>query len=199
MAEFNLKDNRFPIASKEFILPLAISTINPARFFLPKNTDFADTEVSRSSLGTPVLSNLVFSGGNYEIDGKIVEFQGIQLDTVIIAVSQAKRVIKTPVQGKNGTIKEYVSDGDYMVTVNGVMTTRITDKYPSDEVEAFIKLMKVPEALEFASEFVDRFGSFNLVVEDYSLPQVEGMRNSQPFTISMVTDNTIELQLREEE
>lgn len=197
--EFKLNDNKLPRATKEFILPLAIATINPAKYFLPKNTDQADAEVGQSYLGTPVLSNIVFASGSYEQDGKTIDFGGIQLDTVIMAITQTKKVIKTAVQGFNGTVKEYVSDGDYSVTINGVMTTRITDKYPAFEVEAFLALMKVPEALEFTSEFIDRFGSFNLVVESYSLPQTEGFRNSQAFTIQMVTDRTIELQLLEEE
>ncbi len=80
-----------------------------------------------------------------------------------------------------------------------MITSNVPDQYPADAVRIMAELFKVPEALSFTSEFIDRFGSFNAVITDYDFPQNEGNRDSQEFSFTMLTDDPIELQLNEEE
>ena len=87
------------------------------RFHEPQKPASAD-------LGTPVFSNIVFEPGSFiPLDGgDPISYQGIDLDTVLITVSQGKNIITTNIQGKSGTVKEYVSDSDFIINVQGVLT-----------------------------------------------------------------------------
>ena len=187
MANFNFifEDNQIEVRSDvDFVFPDALE---------------GDPEVARSYLGTPVLSNIVFRPGSYERNGQVINFDGLTINTVLITANQSKNIVTTPVNGRNGTVKEYISDGDYVITLNGAIVNETGgDAYPRDDVQRLIELLKVPEALQFTAEFLDLLGSFDLVVTGYDIPQTQGQRNLQLFTINCLSDNPIELQLNEE-
>jgi hypothetical protein len=48
-----------------------------------------------------------------------ITVDGVQIDVI---VSMKKNIVMTPVQGKNGSFKEYISDGDFEVTISGRLT-----------------------------------------------------------------------------
>lgn len=201
MANFLLNIRVLPTSGNPipFFFPnSAPSTGSPNKFTFSEQGD-SDQPVAKSQLGTNVYSNLVFNSGSYIRDGKTTAFNGIQLDTVIINVAQTKNIISTATQGRNGTVKEYISDGDYVIQVSGVLTSLVPNQYPAESVRLLTELFKVPEALEFTSEFLDRLGSFNGVITNYTIAQSEGSRNIQPFSFTMLSDSPIELQLNEEE
>ena len=157
-----------------------------------------DPVIITSYLGTPVLSNIVFAAGSYERDGEIINFDGLTINTVLMTITQTKNIVKTPMQGRDGTVKEFISLGDYVIGLNGALVNEDGEAYPAEQVNALIELMKVPESLEFTSEFIDRFGSFELTIEAWDIPQKQGERSQQQFSIKAVSDNPIELQLNEE-
>ena len=49
------------------------------------------------------------------------------------------------------------------------------------------------DAIKINSEFLDLFDIDSLVVENYSLPQEEGVRNQQRFTVSLLSEDPVEL------
>ena len=65
-----------------------------------------------SMLGTPVFADMILQNDS---KGSLK----LQLLWVLLEVTQTKIIIKTPVQGRNGTVKEYISDGDYIVNIRG--------------------------------------------------------------------------------
>ena len=65
----------------------------------------------RSALGTPVQSNIIIQGGSYTtFEGIVQTWQTMRFDAVLIAVSQAKKIVKTEIAGRNGTVKEYIGE-----------------------------------------------------------------------------------------
>lgn len=167
--------------------------------------DVSDAGIEQSDqqsyLNTNVFSNLIFepdpstgqTGTFTDIDGNDQSFQGLRIDTVLFQIAQSKNIVKTAIQGFNGTVKEYTSDGDFEITVAGSIVGENPNEYPEPDVQKFIKLMGIPEPLEITSEFLGYFGITNVVVESYSLQQNAGFRNVQPFTIRMLSDRPIEL------
>jgi hypothetical protein len=167
--------------------------------------DVGDASIEQSDqqsyLNTAVFSNLIFepdpstgSTGTFtDIDGIDQSFSGLRIDTVLFQVAQSKNIVKTAVQGFNGTVKEYTSDGDFEITVAGSIVGQNPNEYPENDVQKFIKLMSIPEPLEITSEFLGIFGITNVVVESFGLQQSAGFRNVQPFTIRMLSDRPIEL------
>lgn len=160
--------------------------------------DIEDETIKVSSLGTPIVSNLVFADGSYTINNQTVNFEGIELDNVLVTINQSKNVVTTPVQGRNGTVKEFISDGDYIIKVTGYLFNDNDDTPPNRQIRILNEIFKAPISLSFRSEFLDKFGSFDLTITDYSFPQEAGFRNRQAFEFSALSDNPIELQLNAE-
>jgi len=154
---------------------------------------------SRVSLfGTPVYSNLEIKPFNYEsLEGEQISISnGIIIDTVIFNVTQTKNIVKTPISGRNGTVKEYVSDGDFQIEISGAIVSP-GQTYPETEVNELIEILKAPIAIpsdSLISEYLNWFGIHSIVVESYDFPQTEGTRNQQEFRISAISDIPIELE-----
>lgn len=161
--------------------------------------EYVTDEASRTSyFGTPVFSNLEIKPFNYEtLDGQQVQISnGIIIDTVLITVTQTKNIIKTPIQGRNGTVKEYISDGDYQIDISGAIVSP-NSTYPETDVNELIEILKAPIPIpsdSLISEYLNWFGIHSIVIESYDLPQTEGTRNQQEFRISAVSDIAIELE-----
>ena len=112
-------------------------------FVFEGSNDVGDPTDQVSYLGTPVFSNLIFepnpvsgkTGTFTDIDGNDQTFEGLRIDTVLFQVQRAKNIVKTAVQGKNGTRKEYTSDGDFEVTINGAIMSENPNTYPELDVK----------------------------------------------------------------
>ena len=158
-----------------------------------------------SYLGTPVFSNLEIKGGQYlDNDGETVIFDGIRLDTCLLEVSVDKNIIRTPIDGRDGTVKQFINLGDYVINVQGIIigTTEavnggfeVTDtgRVPEEEIRKLNEIFKVPQELEIVSEFLDFFDISTVVIEGGSFGQREGFRDSVYFGFSMLSDRPIEL------
>jgi len=164
----------------------------------PFNSDTADKQ---SLLNTPVYDSIIFgelNGTNIykDINGTEFSFKPLQIDLAIITISQTKNIVTTAIQGKNGTIKEFIADGDYQISISGIIW--INDNiYPEDDVQTLINILKIPQSIKIFSNFVNMFGISEIVITDYSLPQQEGLRNQQAFTINAISDAPINLEVIE--
>jgi hypothetical protein len=159
-----------------------------------------------SYLGTPIFSNLQFKPGEYtDKKGNIVKYGNIanpdqiegdvfEINTVLIDVTQQKQIIKTNIQGVAGTVKEYISKGDYQLTIRGALVDQNGQRYPEEQVQQLKEYLEVETALEVASRFLDDiFDIQNIVIESFAFPQLEGTQNVQLFEVSAVSDDPIEL------
>ena len=178
-----------------------------------RNDQFQDFEFNEdepdaiSYLGTPIFDQLTIQGGQFNELGNVIgppqPLDQLIIPTVIIEVSQSKNIITTAIQGRNGTVKEFVSDGDFSITLTGIITGRnegnkvidIGNVYPDDDVKKLITICKVPDVLTLTSKFLnDVFGINEVVITDYNIPQREASRDMQPFQISMLSDISIDLE-----
>jgi hypothetical protein len=159
------------------------------------NEDIPDKQ---SLLNTPIYDTIIFGNidgtNQYEdINGDVFSFKPLQIDVAIVTISQTKNVVTTAIQGKNGTIKEFISDGDYQITIDGIIW--IDDNiYPEDDVQTLINICKIPQSITIFSRFVNMFGVSEIVITDYSFPQQIGIRNQQSFTINAISDAPINLE-----
>ena len=182
-----------------------------------------EVAVSQSQLGTPVSDEVRINGGEYfelrDIKKEnAIPFEGVLLQTVLLEATQTKNIITTAIQGRNGTVKEFISDGDLAVTMTGLLVgetqfnvdpktgkeldatiNQTGNVYPNIDMGRLITICKIPASIEIISDFLSRFtDSENLdqryVITDYSFAQREGTRNLQPFQISMLSDVAIDLE-----
>lgn len=165
-----------------------------------KYEDFSPSELKELE-NRPWLTTLKIKG-----DAGAFEFSEI-----IITITQERNIVTTPLQGRDGTIKEYISDGDYTITLdaailplNGVeqddeSTFAIAENhYPDEEVKKLHRLLLEKKALEVQSDFLTLFGISSAVVKSYSLQQ-ETHSNRQSLQIQMLSDLPYEIKTIQED
>lgn len=165
---------------------------------VPEGSEIADGNNITSYLGTPVFSNLEFVGGSYKnLQGEQISYDDLRVDTVLFNVNQSRNIVTTQIQGRNGTIKEYISDGDFDIQINGILVNPDGNKYPTEDVQTLMDILKAQSTIGVASQFLnDVFGVTDVVVTSYSFPQPEGFQNMQPFSINCLSNDPIELQIK---
>lgn len=158
-----------------------------------------------SYLGTPVFSNLEIPAGQYKNNkGEIIQFDGIRIDTVLFDVSISKNIVKTAINGRDGTVKQFISMGDYEINAQGIIigasdannggfSVSETNRVPESEIRKFNEIIQVPQEIEVISEFLDFFDISTVVFEGANVGQREGFRDSVFFSFGMLSDTPIEL------
>lgn len=157
-----------------------------------------DSEV-KSILGTPVVMPVSIAGGAYasrQPNGEVVQVEYPSLlmpPTTIMELSRKKRIVKTHVNGaQTGTVKEYIGADDYEVRMTGVIVSQ-DDYMPVDYIQDWVRVMEAPVALDVTAELLQWFGIFRIVVEDYTLAQVEGYQNLVAYQLRAVSDAPVEI------
>jgi hypothetical protein len=161
----------------------------------PLNTRSAD--YLGTSLGTPVFADLTLLGGKYtnNITGEVVTYPEIKLATVLLTVSFASRIVKTEIQGRDGTVKEYIGQDDAKVSVQGIITGW-NGHYPAYEVNLLNEWRRAPVSKSVVSAYLQNLGINNLVVESFDLPQIAGGYSYQTFSIECISDAPVELKIQ---
>lgn len=146
--------------------------------------NIAGESARKSYLGTPVFADVAFPR-----EGK----PDFVLETVLVDVAMRKNIITTVVQGKPGTVKEYISDGDYDVRIRGILVSQGNSQYPADQVRDLHQVLQRSEAIPVVADYLRFFDIYNLVVTGYNFSQVEGYQNIQMFEITCISDMPEEL------
>lgn len=179
-----------------------------------------DEALGVSVLGTPVYTDLTLMGCEYtdNLTGKTVPLNNdryrtgssrepvagnnnqmggafyMNLETVLITISQPIRVVKTEIQGRNGTVKEYIGADDCKITINGIITGN-NGVYPRDEVARLKRWLDAPVAKDIVAWWLGNLNIDSLVIENYEIPQVQGGYSYQMFTIDAVSDLPVQLKI----
>lgn len=134
-------------------------------------------------LGRSALTDLVIN----------VPGEGLLLiNDATINVSLQKQIVSTALVGRPGTIKEYITDGDYQINIsvglvsvdeNGV----IIDQYPQAAVTQLREILERTEALEVSSAFLDLWQISHMVVTGFSVRQMTHS-NRQVIDITALSD-----------
>ena len=104
-----------------------------------------------------------------------------------------KQVSKGEVRG---TIKERWSQGDYRISISGILMGE-KGQYPSEDVKTLRSYCEAGKLL-VKSPQMELFSITRIVVEDWSVPFTSGEEN-QAYTIGAVSDDIYKLLLRKED
>ena len=145
-----------------------------------------------SKLGTVIYSNLIFNKYKPAPEMEATEtWEEFRIDDVLISVSQNKKIVTTEIQGRAGTIKEYIGLDDFQVQITG----RLTGAYnvnPKEETDQLNKILSAKQPLDVTSWYLQNLGIFSIVVKDFNFQQAEGEYSTQYFTINALSDAIIE-------
>lgn len=143
-----------------------------------------DKEIKKSALGTPIFDN-VYLSMNAHIDnsGNQITYEITTLDNVLISVSQANKIVKTDVSGRDGSVFEFIGRDDRRITISGVLVGDNMERPVSDlsDLEAILNSV-IP--IQVTCKFLNELGITDLIIESSELPQQEGGYAYQQFTIN---------------
>jgi len=122
--------------------------------------------------------------------------EGQTFADAVASVSRERRIVSTPLTGRAGTVKEYVGEGDWAVSmVIGLQRNSggvITDEWPGDELRALRRLLEAKEPLRVHSEFLDAMDIGRVVVRSCRVRQMTES-NYQVVEIDAVSDEDYEI------
>lgn len=139
-----------------------------------------------SSIGVSERTNKL--GRPYFMDVKI---DGVTLpNEPLVTITAKKTIVETVIVGseRRGTVKEFISAGDFNIKIQGVCITPGVKQYPQEQVQSIIDLAAKNEALDFSNELAELFGINRLVIKDYGLSDMKGMPYSQSYYLTCVSD-----------
>lgn len=115
------------------------------------------------------------------------------INDVTVNISLQKEIVRTALVGRAGTIKEYISDGDYQLNMSvGIVAVNdngeIIDQYPERAIAQLREILERPEALEVSSLFLGLFGITHMVVTGFTVKQMT-YSNRQVIDITAVSDS----------
>lgn len=154
---------------------------------LLQRQDALEVDASEPSqmLGTPVYDPLVLEGQS----GRM------KLETAVMVCTQSKNIVTTALQGRDGTVKEFISDGDYQISVDALLLGENGYRFPESGVRQLVALCKEKASLKAYSQFLQFFGVQDVVVGNYNFAQVRGSRSTVPVSMNLTSDRPIELRL----
>lgn len=124
-------------------------------------------------------------GSNFELNGK----EGFKIDGCIIDVTQNRNIVTTEIMGQNGSVKEFINNGDASITIRGYVATNTPDLYPESDVRVLSSYCNAECALPVVSRYLNSiFQIDNIVITGSHFFQQEGMRNIQYFEINALSD-----------
>lgn len=146
----------------------------------------------------PIFDLLTFQAISYlDQSGKIWQSPDLEILTCLIEVTQNRHIVTTPIQGRNGTIKEYISDDDYNITITGLLSSNYQDIFPQEELDKLLQFCGIPSNFKVTSPLLNNyFGVTNIVVSTYTFNEVEGDRSNISFQISALSEPVYNIQTK---
>jgi hypothetical protein len=140
----------------------------------------------KTSANTVVRNNLVFNDAN--------EKPLLQIVNAKINVTQENVIVKTPLTGKRGTVKEFIQASDYKFDITGSLITDVRNAFPLTDLKIFLDIMKTTDVLHVRNIFMEAFlNGDNVVMESYSLDQQsQKYVNIIDFKLTLISDENLE-------
>lgn len=168
--------------------------------------NYTDTIVGR--IVRDYLELSISSEGNYYDSkaGKVETNTNYGLVTFVdlqpeVQVSSKNNIVLTVVQGRDYSRKEFISAGDFEISISGKITSKYPEVYPEAEVSKFLKLMQYKGVINCDNTIMRQFKISQIIIQSYNFSSSD-CRNIQPYTISCVAvepSEAIELKIAKQE
>ena len=182
---------------------LAVEAMGKARQNAPRQNKYIDgidpinkkdpALSTLSQLGTLIWDRVMFPKTKY-IDeyGQSKTTPEITFEAILISVSFPRNIVKTSIQGRPGTVKEYIGEGDAQITFRGVIAGA-NGHYPIEEVSVLKDILKAPVPIPVISRYLQNLDIHSVVFEDRTIDQEDGGYSYQTFSINAISDTPQEL------
>jgi hypothetical protein len=115
----------------------------------------------------------------------------------MIDIAGEKLIVKTPIDGNDGTFKELYSTGDMQVTIRGIcVDDNDPDSYPEDQVRRLRNVIEQKQHVRVVNRLTSLWNIEYLAIESYSFPAVPGELGMQGYELRCTSDREFQLNLR---
>jgi hypothetical protein len=195
--------------TKQIVLSAGLSLLKP-KFF---NVDIATVEDEssafddagylaydkKSRFGTPFFDIVSFGKIKYTNDlGREINIEPFDLNIALIEVNKPRNIVRTVIAGRSGTIKEYMSDGDYEISISGTLANKLAYTPPAEEINILDLITKAPMELVVTSNFLNYFEIYSIVIVNSKIKQREGARNIVDYELTCISDTPFEIRSEDE-
>lgn len=151
-----------------------------------------------SLMGTPIIGLLKFKSGSYPIYNSRGEINNVNYEdyylpaTTLFSFRQAKNITKTNVLGSNGTVKEIYGFDDWIIDVKGLCLDSPTIS-ARDRLTQLEEWVALAGAINISSKLFVNKNIHAVVIESYQQESVQGSPGIIPFSMTLISDDAIEL------
>jgi len=161
----------------------------------------------QSYLGTPIYEQITLTGSAAVSNGKVTRkgFTYTFPDWPIFDISPSWLIQKESVQGGGpagsqsgsvGTVKEFIQQDDFSITIRGFLINNASQDYPDQLLSDLWQVLNAGMTLGITSNVFNLLDIHNIVITDARFPGVEGYMNMQPFEIDCLSDYPQLLQIK---
>lgn len=123
------------------------------------------------------------------------EIGEILLENAVVDLTRTKNIVTTPVQGLDGTVKEYISNGDWQITVRGIIAQKQYG-YPKEKYKQLLKFLQINKPIKVINQWINDAEIYSIVITDYKLPYNPHI-NCIIYEFNALSDKPIELKINE--
>jgi len=149
-------------------------------------------------------SNLLSGSGKRTSDLKGQSFMmPLKLDNwtfpiePLVSVSGKKETIVTKVTGLKKPVVEEIAMDSYSVSIKGVFINEDNDDYPFRDVRRLSWMLEKRGSIPVVNKLLSLFDINYLVVTEFKCDAVEGQQSMQWYTIEAISDDPVNLLLKE--
>lgn len=141
---------------------------------------------AQTLLGAVAKDNITFG----EIQTAQTKIPSFVFKSAIMSVKQQKHIVSTPVIGRNGSVHQYVSDGDYSIDIKGAIIEETQDMI---QLAQLAEICKQSTSIKIYSDFLSLFGISDIIISSFTFNQKEGYEKLFICELQALSDNPINL------
>lgn len=166
--------------------------------------EIPDHQRSRWFSGVKVIDSLTMAFPDFTTDkGEFFPGQSINIQNVMMNISQKKNIVKTAIAGAEGRVKQYISLDDYDIDFFGKIVgydngdgqggSFVPGERPEIAIRNFVNFMTAPTAVEVGCDFLELANITNGVIDNFKLTQEVGKLDNQSFKFRLLSDKPFEI------
>lgn len=168
----------------------------------PKPTGIKGGAPSAKAQPTDKLEQVVRRGGKEGLYGTWIampcKIGDVELpNEPLVSVTLAKQIVETAIDGNDGTFKENYSNGDYQVSIRGlILDDEDPDNYPEDLVREVRRVIEERTHVAITCALTTIFNITHIAVKGCEFPAYEGDIGVQPYILNGSSDREFKLKYR---
>lgn len=153
--------------------------------------------VVRQKANQPAINSYAIESGVGKLLTGVITLKAndkeLVLENCLFDTSNSKRIVQTAINGKDGTVKEWISNGDIIINVQ-VNILNKERNYPVDELLEIMKFLKLNRELSINETHINKVLDVSRVVVTSWRHVPKTWSNYQSIMIDLVSDNTYEIE-----